>query len=86
MQFEKFTHQMQDGWGLATDGEVLFGSDGTSTLYLINPQSFKGFSSIHHLMSIPFLQTPAPPPPKIKTRKKWVSVFITNLQFFTPFH
>ncbi|XP_075649276.1 glutaminyl-peptide cyclotransferase isoform X2 [Castanea sativa] len=38
---EKFTHQMKDGWGLATDEKVLFGSDGTSTLYLINPQNFK---------------------------------------------
>nr|XP_048326548.1 glutaminyl-peptide cyclotransferase isoform X2 [Ziziphus jujuba var. spinosa] len=37
----KFTHQMTDGWGLATDGKVLFGSDGTSTLYKINPQTFK---------------------------------------------
>ncbi|KAL7229814.1 hypothetical protein ACSBR2_008382 [Camellia fascicularis] len=38
---EKFTHQMQDGWGLATDGEILFGSDGTSTLYHIDPRTFK---------------------------------------------
>lgn len=43
MQFVKFTHQMKDGWGLATDGKVLFGSDGTSTLYKIDPQTFKGF-------------------------------------------
>lgn len=42
MQFEKFTHEMKDGWGLATDENVLFGSDGTSTLYLINHQNFKG--------------------------------------------
>lgn len=34
---------MQDGWGLATDGKVLFGSDGTSTLYQIDPQTLKGF-------------------------------------------
>ncbi|THG13372.1 hypothetical protein TEA_008225 [Camellia sinensis var. sinensis] len=38
---EKFTHQMQDGWGLATDGKILFGSDGTSTLYHIDPRTFK---------------------------------------------
>lgn len=82
VQFEKFTHQMQDGWGLATDGEVLFGSDGTSTLYLIDPQTFKGFSSIHHLMSVP----PPPPPLSFKKRRKWVSLFMTSLQFFTPFH
>ncbi|KAG8381256.1 hypothetical protein BUALT_Bualt06G0103600 [Buddleja alternifolia] len=36
-----FTNQMQDGWGLATDGKVLFGSDGTSTLYQIDPQTLK---------------------------------------------
>ncbi|XAR71694.1 Glutaminyl-peptide cyclotransferase [Bertholletia excelsa] len=40
-KFEKFTNQMQDGWGLATDGKVIFGSDGTSTLYQIDPQTFK---------------------------------------------
>ncbi|XP_022863575.1 glutaminyl-peptide cyclotransferase-like isoform X2 [Olea europaea var. sylvestris] len=39
-KFKKFTHQMQDGWGLATDGKVIFG-DGTSTLYQINPQTLK---------------------------------------------
>ncbi|KAK3037230.1 hypothetical protein RJ639_030123 [Escallonia herrerae] len=39
--FKKFTHEMQDGWGLATDGSVLFGSDGTSTLYQIDPQTLK---------------------------------------------
>ncbi|KAK6936791.1 Glutaminyl-peptide cyclotransferase [Dillenia turbinata] len=38
---KQFSHQMQDGWGLATDGKVLFGSDGTSTLYQIDPQTFK---------------------------------------------
>lgn len=37
-----FTTQMQDGWGLATNGKVLFGSDGTSTLYQIDPQTLKG--------------------------------------------
>uniref|UniRef100_A0A5B6Z8K5 Putative glutaminyl-peptide cyclotransferase n=1 Tax=Davidia involucrata TaxID=16924 RepID=A0A5B6Z8K5_DAVIN len=40
-KFEKFTHQMQDGWGLATDGKVLFGTDGTSTFYQIDPQTLK---------------------------------------------
>ncbi|CAH9123512.1 unnamed protein product [Cuscuta epithymum] len=38
---EGFTHEMQDGWGLATDGEVLYGSDGTSTLYQIDPHTMK---------------------------------------------
>ncbi|KNA17787.1 hypothetical protein SOVF_076840 [Spinacia oleracea] len=36
-----FTHQMKDGWGLATDGKILFGSDGSSTLYQIDPQTMK---------------------------------------------
>jgi len=36
---------MKDGWGLATDGKVLFGSDGSSTLYQINPQTLKGLST-----------------------------------------
>ncbi|XP_022878847.1 glutaminyl-peptide cyclotransferase-like isoform X1 [Olea europaea var. sylvestris] len=40
-KFRKFTHQMQDGWGLATDKKVIFGSDGSSTLYQINPQTLK---------------------------------------------
>lgn len=34
---------MKDGWGLATDGQVLFGSDGTSTLYRMDPRTMKGF-------------------------------------------
>ncbi|XP_010934632.1 glutaminyl-peptide cyclotransferase [Elaeis guineensis] len=38
---QKFIHQMHDGWGLATDGKVLFGSDGSSTLYHIDPLTFK---------------------------------------------
>ncbi|XP_028773169.1 glutaminyl-peptide cyclotransferase-like [Neltuma alba] len=37
----EFMHQMNDGWGLATDGKVLFGSDGTSTLYQMDPHTFK---------------------------------------------
>ncbi|GMH29583.1 hypothetical protein Nepgr_031426 [Nepenthes gracilis] len=40
-KIERFTHQMTDGWGLATDGRVMFGSDGTSTLYQIDPQTMK---------------------------------------------
>jgi len=32
---------MRDGWGLATDGKVLFGSDGTSKLYQMDPKSFE---------------------------------------------
>ena len=40
-KFERFTHQMKDDWGLATGENVLFGSDETSTLYLINRQNSK---------------------------------------------
>ncbi|XP_065869259.1 glutaminyl-peptide cyclotransferase [Euphorbia lathyris] len=40
-KIKKFTHQMHDGWGLATDGKVLFGSDGTSTLYLLDKRTLK---------------------------------------------
>lgn len=36
-----FKHPMKDGWGLATDGEVMYGSDGTSTIYVMQPTTFK---------------------------------------------
>uniref|UniRef100_A0A9I9CQD8 Glutaminyl-peptide cyclotransferase n=1 Tax=Cucumis melo TaxID=3656 RepID=A0A9I9CQD8_CUCME len=39
-EVKEFTHQMTDGWGLATDGKILYGSDGTSTLYQIDPETF----------------------------------------------
>jgi hypothetical protein len=42
LQRESFTHKMSDGWGLATDGKVLFGSDGTSRLYQLDPKSIQG--------------------------------------------
>uniref|UniRef100_M8AHC2 Glutaminyl-peptide cyclotransferase n=1 Tax=Aegilops tauschii TaxID=37682 RepID=M8AHC2_AEGTA len=38
---ESFTHKMRDGWGLATDGKILFGSDGTSKLYQLDPISLE---------------------------------------------
>ncbi|KAM3353895.1 hypothetical protein ACQJBY_024844 [Aegilops geniculata] len=38
---ESFTHKMRDGWGLATDGKILFGSDGTSSLYQLDPISLE---------------------------------------------
>ncbi|XP_048542680.1 glutaminyl-peptide cyclotransferase-like, partial [Triticum urartu] len=38
---ESFTHKMRDGWGLATDGKILFGSDGTSRLYQLDPISLE---------------------------------------------
>ncbi|KAK7380368.1 hypothetical protein VNO78_32878 [Psophocarpus tetragonolobus] len=39
-----FNHGMNDGWGLATDGKVIFGSDGSSTLYQLDPQTFEAIS------------------------------------------
>uniref|UniRef100_A0A803LQ67 Glutaminyl-peptide cyclotransferase n=1 Tax=Chenopodium quinoa TaxID=63459 RepID=A0A803LQ67_CHEQI len=36
-----FNHQMKDGWGLTTDGKIMFGSDGSSTLYHIDPRTMK---------------------------------------------
>ncbi|WOH08828.1 hypothetical protein DCAR_0728278 [Daucus carota subsp. sativus] len=38
---KSFTHQMGDGWGLATDGKCLFGTDESSTLYQIDPLNMK---------------------------------------------
>lgn len=70
MQFEKFTHQMKDGWGLATDENVLFGSDGTSTLYLINHQNFKGLFVYNSWYQFHFLLLPQ------KRKKKWVFFFL----------
>lgn len=43
LQNEKFTHEMRDGWGLATDGEILYGSDGSSSLYHLDPLTFRGY-------------------------------------------
>ncbi|XP_071728937.1 glutaminyl-peptide cyclotransferase-like [Rutidosis leptorrhynchoides] len=40
-KFETFSHHMHDGWGFATDGKFLFGSDGSSSLYQINPQTME---------------------------------------------
>ncbi|KAL3568618.1 hypothetical protein D5086_031269 [Populus alba] len=40
-KIREFTHEMEDGWGLATNGKVLFGSDGTSALYQLDPRTLK---------------------------------------------
>lgn len=40
-KFKTFTHSMKDGWGLATNGKILFGTDGSSSLYKMNPQTMK---------------------------------------------
>lgn len=59
VQIGKFTHGMKDGWGLATDGKVLFGTDGSSSLYHLDPKTFKGLSSEKQLSlsKISFLQS-----------------------------
>ncbi|XP_074291552.1 glutaminyl-peptide cyclotransferase [Silene latifolia] len=36
-----FTHHMKDGWGLTTDGKTLFGSDGSSILYQMDPKTME---------------------------------------------
>uniref|UniRef100_A0A3N7ES46 Glutamine cyclotransferase family protein n=1 Tax=Populus trichocarpa TaxID=3694 RepID=A0A3N7ES46_POPTR len=60
----KFTHGMEDGWGLATNGKVLFGSDGTSALYQLDPQTLKVISKqivryngheVHYLNELEFV-------------------------------
>ncbi|KAJ1257512.1 hypothetical protein BS78_10G002000 [Paspalum vaginatum] len=53
-----FTHKMTDGWGLATDGKVLFGSDGTSKLYELDPKSFEVMKAVtvkYHGDEVPFI-------------------------------
>ncbi|KAJ4834234.1 hypothetical protein Tsubulata_018377 [Turnera subulata] len=64
LQIGKFTNPMQDGWGLATDGKVLFGSDGTSALYQIDPRTFTviqkdiikyGGVDVHYLNELEFV-------------------------------
>ncbi|KAJ6807452.1 glutaminyl-peptide cyclotransferase [Iris pallida] len=54
----KFTHQMQDGWGLATDGKVIFGSDGSSTLYQLDPVTWKAIDQVtvkYNTREVPYL-------------------------------
>nr|CAD1820700.1 unnamed protein product [Ananas comosus var. bracteatus] len=55
---EEFTHDMRDGWGLATDGKVLFGSDGSSTLYQLATRTLRAIKSVtvrYKDREIPFL-------------------------------
>jgi glutamine cyclotransferase len=67
---------MKDGWGLATDGKVLFGSDGSSTLYQIDPQTFKAVSKqvvfykghqVHNLNELEYING-----------EVWANVFTTD--------
>ncbi|KAH1233482.1 Glutaminyl-peptide cyclotransferase [Glycine max] len=71
-----FNHAMKDGWGLATDGKVLFGSDGSSTLYQIDPQTFKALSKqvvhykghqVHNLNELEYING-----------EVWANVFMTD--------
>ncbi|CAK8532574.1 unnamed protein product [Lathyrus sativus] len=71
-----FNHDMKDGWGLATDGKVLFGSDGSSTLYQIDPQTFKAISKqvvfykghqVHNLNELEYING-----------EVWANVFTTD--------
>ena len=39
-------HYPTEGWGLTSDGEVIFMSDGTSTIYLLDPQSLQQMGQI----------------------------------------
>ncbi|KAD4586633.1 hypothetical protein E3N88_24234 [Mikania micrantha] len=41
MKYTGPLYGMKDGWGLATDGKILFGSDGSSSLYHLNSQTMK---------------------------------------------
>lgn len=55
---DSFTHPMNDGWGLATDGKILYASDGTSTLYHLDPQTLKEIRRVtvkYNDHEIPFL-------------------------------
>lgn len=36
-----------EGWGITHDGERLIMSDGSDTLYLLNPESFEGLGEVH---------------------------------------
>ncbi|KHN09299.1 Glutaminyl-peptide cyclotransferase [Glycine soja] len=71
-----FNHDMIDGWGLATDGTLLFGSDGSSTLYQIDPQTFKVVSKqvvyykghqVHNLNELEYING-----------EVWANVFMTD--------
>ncbi|XP_045811971.1 glutaminyl-peptide cyclotransferase-like [Trifolium pratense] len=71
-----FIHDMKDGWGLATDGKVLFGSDGSSTLYQIDPQTFKAVSKqvvfykghqVHNLNELEYING-----------EVWANVYMTD--------
>lgn len=42
----KTFYNPNDGWGLTTDGKQLIASDGSSTLYFINPENFSEISRI----------------------------------------
>lgn len=54
----RFVHPMKDGWGLATDGKIIFGSDGSSTLYQLDPNTWKAIKKTtvkYHDIEVPYL-------------------------------
>ncbi|GJN29960.1 hypothetical protein PR202_gb18230 [Eleusine coracana subsp. coracana] len=73
---ESFTHKMKDGWGLATDGEVLFGSDGTSTLYQLDPKSLEVMKMVtvrYHGNEVPNLNEL-----EYVNGEVWANVYLTD--------
>ncbi|XP_028801516.1 glutaminyl-peptide cyclotransferase isoform X4 [Neltuma alba] len=75
-KLQQFIHEMKDGWGLATDGKVLYGSDGSSTLYHIDPHTFKVISKqvvhfkghqVHNLNELEFING-----------EIWANVYMTD--------
>ena len=41
-QVGSFDHPMGDGWGLTSDDKHIVGSDGTATLYFMDPDTLRG--------------------------------------------
>jgi glutamine cyclotransferase len=46
-QIRSFDYQIREGWGLATDGENLIMSDGSSNLFFIEPEYFTQVNQIN---------------------------------------
>lgn len=40
-KIDEFVYEMQEGWGLTNNGKELLMSDGTNTIYFIDPETFK---------------------------------------------
>ncbi|KAB2055105.1 hypothetical protein ES319_A11G013100v1 [Gossypium barbadense] len=91
----KNLQKMEDGWGLATDGKILYGSDGTSTLYQIDPQTLKATRKqviqfngreVRYLNELEYINGEIWAnvwQHSIKKRKEKEGNYLTGLQFFT---